>query len=185
MIFTDTGTMKNGKSKKGAQKTSLERRYQRASCDFPADFVWGTINHNARIKVLSIGGCFLAGDVIVPPQEEVELSFNMGPGSKRVKCRGKVVWISEKGVPVSGDEKYKGFAVEFKRMYPEDRAIIDDYVKKQNRIFKTINHELNKSKPDKALIKELFARVYPEDSTHLNHIKKVVREELRYFRLRR
>lgn len=166
-------------------KRSAERRYQRASCDFPAEFTWGTITHQAEVRVISIGGCFLSTPVLVPVEEELDSEFRLSPNDAPIHCRGKVVWLSKRGIRTRGDRMARGFALEFMRIYPEDRARIDEYVRVQNRLFKAIEHELEKKHPDKAMVKELFAKARPEESTHLNHIKKVCRQELRYFRLRK
>jgi len=167
------------------KKLTGERKYQRASCDFPGEMLWGTITHPARVEVISIGGCFLYTEALVPEGEEVDLIFTVEDDDMPIKCTGAVVWVTKEGIKVRENEKLPGFALEFKKIYPEYRARIDEYVKKQNRIFKTIDHELSKSKPDKSLVKELFSKARPNDSTHLNHIKKVCRQELRHFRLRR
>ena len=95
-----------------------------------------------------------------------------------------MAWITERGIRLRG-KRCRGFALEFKRIYPEQRARVDEFVKRKNRAFKSIDHELKKVRPDKDLIKELFKSIYPSESTHLNHIKAVCRDELRYFRLRK
>jgi hypothetical protein len=168
------------------EHAGAERRYQRASCEFPAQMSWGTISHRCTVMVISIGGCYVASNVLVPRGEDVEASILMAEGERPVVCIGTVVWVSKRGMKVRWDQqRSSGFAMEFKRIYPEDRARIDDYVRKQNRLYKTIDHELKKAKPDRELVKELFKRVRPGESTHTNHIRKVCREELRHFRLRR
>jgi len=165
-------------------KPGGERRYQRARCDFPAEFSWGTITNSARVLIISLGGAFLETEVFVPAGEEMEVSLSFDSESAPIVCRAAVVWVADPGVKVKGPKPRPGFAVEFMKIFPEHRALIDEYVRKQNRIFRAIHHELDKAKPDKALIKELFARVCPQDSTHLNHIKKVCKEEMKFFRLR-
>lgn len=163
----------------------LERRYQRASCNFPAEFVWGTVSHRAVAKIISIGGCYLASEVLVPNGEELELLLRIDLNSDPIRCLSRVAWVSENGIVTRGGRRYRGFALEFERIYPEERARIDEFVKKRTRVFRTIEHEMDKAHPDKGLIKELFATVCPGESTHMNHIRKACREELRHFRLRR
>ena len=162
----------------------LERRYQRATCDFPAEFSWGTITHPARVKVISIGGCFLETAVMVPPHAEMDVQLWMDAGSRPLHCLAKVVWVAERGIKIKGPKLHPGFALEFQKMYPEDRALLDEYVRRQLRIFRAIGHELEKAHLDRALIKDLFQRVCPHDSTNLAHVRKVCAEELRFFRLR-
>ncbi|HUT54058.1 MAG TPA: PilZ domain-containing protein [bacterium] len=169
---------------KGKKLNSLERRYQRASCDFPSEFTWGTVTHRGAAKVISLGGCYLATEVIVPCFEEVELTFAMDPQAPPLRCHGKVVWLSEQGIKVRTGRRERGFALEFKRIYPEDRARVDEYVKRQTRLFRAIEHEFKKARPDKDLIKDVFGLACPGESTHLGHIHKRCREETRYFRLR-
>ena len=166
------------------KKAALERRYQRVTCDFPAEFSWGTISHPGRVRVLGIGGCFLETQVMVPAGEEIELRFQLDPALPPVTGQGKIAWISERGISITGAGLHRGFALEFQRIFPEDRAAIDEFVRKKTRVFRAVCHELGKHKPDPGLIKELFASICPDESTHLSHIKRVCREELRYFRLR-
>jgi len=170
------------KRKKGPQ---AERRYQRASCDFPAEFAWGAVTHPARVMVIGIGGCFLFTHALAPPGEEVDLSFEMDSEEEKISCRGVVAWVADEGIDARGLKKLDGFAVEFLRIFPEDRERIDEYVRTQVRLFKAMDHELKKKEPDRALVKELFARARPFESTHLNHIRKTVKDEMRYFRLRK
>ncbi|MFO8057529.1 MAG: PilZ domain-containing protein [bacterium] len=168
--------------KKGTASGKL-RRYQRTSCDIPAEFHWGTIYHSARIKVLSIGGCFLATDVKIPLEEKVHLSFRLKPEDAPVTCECKVVWITRRGIKVRGEKACQGFALEFEKIYPEDRSRIDELVRGNIRTIKAIEHELDKKNPDKKMIKELFQTLRPGESTHLSHIKKTCREEKRFYRL--
>jgi len=170
---------------RSTKRSMLERRYQRASCDFEAEFGWGTLNYAARIGMVGIGGCFVVSDALVPVDEEVDLALTIDPELAPLQTRAKVVWLSSGRPPFPGKIFGKGFAVEFERIFPEDRARIDEYVRKRIRVYKAIDHEMKKAKPDKELIKELFAGVRPDDSTHLNHIKKVCGNELKLFRLRR
>lgn len=169
----------------GKKSTCDERKFQRASCDCPARFDWGTISNQARIMIISIGGCFLSTETLVPEGEEVELEFKFGDDAKTIECHCRVAWVAKKGIKTRQVGRQHGFALEFLRIYPEDRGLIDEYVTKQNRLFKSIEHELKKKKPDKEQVKDWFASVRPGESTHLNHIKKVCREELLYFRLRK
>lgn len=160
-----------------------ERRYQRATCDFPAEFTWGTISHQARVVVISIGGTFLDSEVKIPLEQELTLTFTINPAEPPISCQGKVVWLADKGILVWGKTLHRGFAVEFMKMFPEDRARIDEYVRERIRIFRAIDHELCKQRPDKVLVKELFQQVRPGESTHLGHIKKACCEEKRHYRL--
>jgi Tfp pilus assembly protein PilZ len=171
-------------TKQGKKHYSLERRYQRASCAFPAEFTWGTVTHRAETKVVSLGGCYLATEVIVPCGEEVELVLTMDPEAPLLHCHGRVVWLSERGIKVRNGKRERGFAVEFKRIYPEDRARVDEYVKRQTRLFRAIEHEFNKAHPDKGLVKDLFSLACPGESSNIGHVRKRCREEARYFRLR-
>jgi len=165
--------------------SSVERRYQRASCAFPAEFTWGSITHHGEILVISLGGCFLGAEAIVPPEEELDVAFRPDPEADPARCRARVVWTAARGVKIRCNRRARGFALEFLRIYPEDRARIDEYVKRQTRLFRSIEHELKKRAPDTALIKELFQRACPGESTHLSHVRKVCREEIRHFRLRK
>ncbi len=164
---------------------SGERRFQRASCCFPGTFNWGTVSHPATIMIIGLGGGFVSSEVQVPEGCDVSLSFEMDPEREPVRARGKVAWLTRKGIRIRDMPRRQGFAVEFTRIFPEHKARIDEYVKNQNRLFKAIDHEMKKKKPDKKLIKKLFSQARPGESTHLNHIKKVTKDELRHFRLRK
>lgn len=169
----------------GKISTCDERRFQRASCEYPARFTWGTITNQARVMIISIGGCFISTETLVPAGEEIDLEFKFGDDAKTVDCHCRVAWVAKKGIKTRQGGRQHGFALNFLRIFPEDRALIDEYVKKQNRLFKCIEHELKKKRPDKEQIKDWFGQSRPGESTHLNHIKKVCREELLYFRLRK
>jgi hypothetical protein len=167
-----------------ARSLGVERKHQRASCDCPAEFTWGTINHPATVVIVGMGGCFVHAEVMVPKGEELELRFCMEPSPEPIRCRAQVVWIAARGIRVRG-QTCRGFAVEFLRIYPEDRSRVDEYVKRQTRVFRAIGRELEKPAPNTELVKDLFSRVRPGDSLHMNHIRGVSMDELRYFRLRR
>jgi hypothetical protein len=170
-----------GRTKK---RLPAERRYQRATCNFGAEFSWGTITHAAQVRIISMGGCFLETPVLVPSGSEIEAMIGISEGEPPIRSRAKVVWVADKRAPVIGRERVPGFALEFIQMFPEDRARLEDYVRRRNRIFHAILHELDKTKPDRPLVNDLFLRVCPNESTHLNHIRKVCFEELKHSRLR-
>jgi Tfp pilus assembly protein PilZ len=161
-----------------------ERRYQRATCDFSANFQWHGRCHEARARVISIGGCFLETTVMPEVGAELDFTLQLDPDHEAIHSRAKVAWVAPAGIRIKGPHLHPGFALEFHRIFPEDRARVDDYVRRQTRLFRAIGHELDKAKPDLALVKDLFHQVCPRESTHLNHIRKVCREELRFFRLR-
>mgnify|MGYP000026492172 CR=1 FL=1 len=167
-----------------AAKGAVERRHQRASCDAPAEFSWGTITHPATVMVVSMGGCFLRTGVFVPLGEELELTFCLESGPDPIRCRAKVVWLAGRGIRIRG-QTCRGFALEFMRIFPEDRSRIDEYVRRQTRVFRHLERELAKAHPDRELIKDLYSKVRPGDSLHLGHIRKICAEEIRYFRLRK
>jgi len=78
-----------------------------------------------------------------------------------------------------------GFGVEFDQLTQEDREVIDSFVRRKLRILRGIAYELRHSPRNVPRIKSLFSEIHPDESQHLNHIRKVVSEELRYFRLRK
>ena len=164
---------------------SNERRYQRASCALPAEFDWGTISNQALVRVIGIGGAFISTNALVPLDERLDLNFRLAEKTRPIQCRCRVAWLTGRGIEIRGEKHIKGFAVEFTRIYPEDRQLIDEYVRDKIRVYKAISHELKKKRPDKALVKELFGQVRPGESTHLNHIKKACREEAKFYRLRK
>lgn len=164
--------------------TASERRHQRASCDCPAEFSWGTITHPATVVIVGMGGCYLRTSAVVPNGEIIDLTFCLEGAPEPIRCQSKVVWLSERGVRVRGQAS-RGFALEFQRIFPEDRARIDEYVKRTNRVFRAIEREFEKNTPDRELIKDLYAKVRPGDSLNMRHIRHVTDEELKYFRLRK
>ena len=131
-----------------------------------------------------MGGCFLCTGVIIPIGQQLDLTFCLESGPVPIRCRAKVVWHDGRGIKVRG-ETCRGFALEFMRIYPEDRSRIDEYVRRQTRIFRAIDRELSKTYPDRELVNDLYSRVRPGDSLHLKHIRRICSEELRYFRLRK
>lgn len=162
-----------------------ERRYQRSSAAFPAQFTWGSLTQQGEVVMIGLGGCFMAAEVIVPVGEELEVVIFLEPMSP-IRGRARVAWITgRKGFRLGGQKSKRGFALEFLKIFPEDRARIEDYVKRQTRLFRAMDHELKKQKPDYHVVKQLFAAACPGESSHLNHIRKVCREEVKLYRLRK
>jgi len=69
---------------------ALERRHQRAACEFPAEFSWGTVTHRALVKTIGMGGCFLATEAIIPEGEELDLAIRQTRPPSR--CNAGARW---------------------------------------------------------------------------------------------
>ncbi len=162
-----------------------ERRFQRSGCDLPAYYSVQGSWKPARIITISAGGAFLAcKPEKIQKDKIIEVQFQIN--DKTISALGRVVWINPRKMKNRTGFPYPpGFAVEFERISAEERAEIDQFVKKNLRILRTIAYELTQPNPDREKIKELFLKLRPEDSLHLNHIKKVVKYELRHFRIRK
>jgi hypothetical protein len=163
-----------------------ERRFQRAPCSFPVRFFFGDTSSTAEAKSLSMGGGYFASKHRPPPGTEISFIIELSE-KQRVRGKGMVVWNSDinNAVLKGGRKAPLGFAVEFKSLGKHDRHLIDSFVKRRLRIVRSIAYELNQADRDTRKIKGLFSEIHPDQSLHLNHIRKVVREELRYFRIRK
>ena len=162
-----------------------ERRYQRAEADLNARFYHKGKWYPAKIITISAGGGFLAcRPPAIARDDLVELALEL-EGCK-VNAISRVVWVNHRKLKNKDGYPYPpGFAVEFEKIFGEMRAQIDNFVKESLRTLRALVHELAEPKPDREMISRLFLSLRPGDSTHLNHIQKTVREEFRYFRLRK
>lgn len=162
-----------------------ERKFQRASCRLSARFrVAGQPSRRAEILTVSIGGAFLATPR--PPATGSLLQVEFVLDSHRFSLPGRVAWNSREN-PSYRDRSGRraGFAVEFESLGPQDRELLDRYVRHRNRAFRLLAFELDRPDPDPALIRAIFRQLCPGESTHIRHIRRLVRHELRHFRLRK
>ena len=161
-----------------------ERRFQRASCDLPARYIYEGRAHYARIITISAGGAYLACNPRKTGLNRVlELEFELE--GELINAIGRLVWIN-RGLRnhLRGSLSPPGFAVEYERLNNEARAKIDSFVKRSLRILRALSFELSQSELNRERISHLFLVLRPGDSVHLNHIRKVVKQELRHYRLR-
>ena len=159
-----------------------ERRYQRTGCDLDAQFLYRDKWRPAKLITLSGGGAFVACSPRLKPNQVIFLEFGLEGGE--VAAISRVVWHTGH----NGDRHRiypPGFAVEFESMDSRDRALVNRFVIKSLRILRALIHELDQLEPDLDQIRSLFLIYRPEDSLRINHIRKVVREEYRHFRLRK
>lgn len=164
---------------------SKERRFQRTGCDLPARYIYEGRAHYARITTISAGGAYLACN---PREVELnrvlELEFELD--GELINAISRLVWIN-RGLRnhLGGGLYAPGFAVEYERLSAEARAKIDAFVKRSLRILRALSFELSQRELDREKISHLFLSLRPGDSLHLNHIRKVVKQELRHYRLRK
>jgi hypothetical protein len=172
-------------SKQAGTSSVKERKYQRASCRFAT-----VIHHHgqdipAQMNTVGLGGCYLTTPFSPMMGEKLDLDIFFDPDKPPLPCIARVVWNREQ-IPPELKKKYpKGFAVEFFRMDPEHKELIDMYVRRMVRVIRNLVHELESEKPDIARIKSQFHEICPKESTHLSHIRKVINEEMKHFRLRK
>lgn len=165
---------------------SPERRFQRAPCSFPGAVSWQGKSSPVEVVSLSIGGAYFVCSTQVPAGGEVSFAVRMSDQCL-IRGRGRVIWnsIHNRAVRRSRLKLPVGFGVEFDQLTQEDREVIDSFVRRKLRILRGIAYELRHSPRNVPRIKSLFSEIHPDESQHLNHIRKVVSEELRYFRLRK
>lgn len=173
-------------SNKFQEGWNKERRFQRAGCSIPAEAYYDQESFSVQIKTIGGGGAFLQSSKFLSENSVIELKFQL-PDGREINALARIVWTN---TPINQDrnlvkEYSVGFAVEFERISNEDRAAIDLYVRFILRTLRAIAYELKNSPVDKEKVRELFKKIKPDDSLHLNHIKKVVQKELRYFRLKK
>ncbi len=163
-----------------------ERRFQRAPCSFPGTYACGGKTSPVRVTTLSIGGGFFACRTRPPSGSDFAFAIRLSD-QYLIRGRGMVIWNSsrKKSIPGIKEKLPPGFGVEFTELREEDREVIDSFVRRKLHILRHIAHELKQDPRDSVKIKSLFSEIHPDHSQHINHIRKVVTEELRYFRLRR
>lgn len=166
-------------------KTAPERQYQRASCACPGRFqADGQAARKVKIITLSIGGVFIADPRPAAAGQDGKLEFLLE--ARRIRGRGRVVWNSRDNPDYrNGTKRRAGFALAFDDLAPADREAIDRYVRHRTRAFRVLALELEREDPDPALIRAIFRQLCPAESSHIRHIRKIVREEMRHFRLRK
>lgn len=162
-----------------------ERRYQRAECDLNGRYFHRDRWYPAKVITIGAGGAFVAGRYHkIKTDDLVHLVFDLE--GKSISTISRVVWPNPKKLKNRTGFPYPpGFAVEFEKISGDSRADIDQFVKKSLRILRALVHELARLEPDRERISRLFLDMRPGDSTHLNHIRKIVKQEFRLFRLRK
>lgn len=167
-------------------KESPERRFQRAPCSFPCAFSLLGNSSPAEVISLSIGGAYFACQARPSVNSEVTFAIRMSDHCL-IRGKGKVIWSvgKKKKIQKADIRLQPGFGVEFDQLSREDHEVIDAFVRRKLRILRSISHELNYKPRNVDKIKSLFSEIHPDESQHLNHIKKVVNQELRFFRLRK
>lgn len=163
---------------------SKERRYQRAGCDLSARFLHQDKWRKARIITLSGGGAFLGCKHRVQKNQVIYLEFEME--SHSISAISRVVWNSDRKRKNSDRWIYPpGFAVEFESMEGKERALVNHFVIRSLRVLRALKYELKQPALDRDQIRSLFLSLRPGDSLNLNHIRKIVQQEFRHFRLRK
>ncbi len=161
-----------------------ERRYQRTGCDLVARFLYQDRWRKARTTTLSGGGAFLACPVRVLPDQVIWVEIELE--GYHVSAISRVVWNSRKKRIIGKTKSYPpGFAVEFENMDGKNRLLVSRFVIKSLRMLRMLTHELEQPAPDRDKIRSLFISYRPGDSINLNHIRKIVKQEFRHYRLRR
>jgi len=162
---------------------SKERRYQRVGCDLSARFFYRDRWHKAKLTTLSAGGAFVACAFQIKTDQVIWVEFEVEGAS--VSALSRVVWNTGTGRGEHQKLNPRGFAVEFESMETRDRVWVNRFVVRSLRILRALNYELNQPEPDEDKIRNLFLSLRPGDSLRINHIRKVVQDEFRHFRLRK
>lgn len=162
-----------------------ERRFQRASCRSPASFrLPGQPAQAALITIVSLGGVFV--NIARPPARGAVLQLDFILDSRRIRARGRVAWNSRDNPAYRRRPHARaGFAAEFEELAPQDREAVDRYVRHRVRAFRLLAFELQRADLDPDLVRAIFRQLCPAESSHLRHIRKIVQQELRHFRLRK
>ena len=81
---------------------------------------------------ISDGGIFVATYSLQPIGTSVELSFGL-PGGFSVNARGNVRWIRD--IFDVDDQSYPGMGISFDELSTEDKALIEQFMRKRSPIF--------------------------------------------------
>lgn len=162
-----------------------ERKFQRCECDLNARYCLAGKWRGAKVITISAGGVFLACHPLkIVPNDLVDLVIELE--GQVLPSISRVVWVNARKSKGRTEFPYPpGFAAAFEKIDSTARAEIDHFVKRSLRALRALVHELEAENPDREKINHLFLQVRPNDSIRLNHIRKTVREEIRYFRLRK
>ena len=162
-----------------------ERRFQRSESDLEAEYFFRGKWHPAKTITISAGGAYLACRAHkIRENDLIDLVIVLE--GLTIITISRVVWVNPLKMKTNQGFPYPpGFAVEFEKISGEMRAAIDQYVKKSLRTLRALVYELNLPVSDREKIIRLFISLRPGDSTRLNHIRKVVKQEFRHFRLRK
>jgi hypothetical protein len=163
-----------------------ERRFQRAPCSFPGAVSWHGNSSQVKVISLSIGGAYFACSTQPPAGGELSFAIRMSDQCL-IQGRGRVIWnsVHNRAFRRGKLRLPAGFGIEFDQLTQEDHEVIDSFVRRKLRILRGIAYELRHTPRNVSRIKSLFSEIHPDESQHLNHIRKVVSEELRYFRIRK
>lgn len=162
-----------------------ERRYQRSECDLSVKYYFHGKWHPGKAITISAGGAYLACRAPkLKGNDLIDLVLLLE--GLTIPTISRVVWANPQKMKNNEGFPYPpGFAVEYEKIPGELRAEIDQFVKKSLRTLKTLVYELKLPDTDREKISRLFLELRPGDSTRLNHIRKVVKQEFRHFRLRK
>jgi hypothetical protein len=179
------GKQKQQPESKVKEGWAKERRFQRSESDLEAEYYFRGKWHPAKTITISAGGAYLACRAPkIRDNDLIDLVFILE--GMTIITISRVVWVNSKKMrPNQGFPYPPGFAIEFEKITGEMRAAVDQYVKKSLRTLKTLVYELSLPIADREKIIRLFISLRPGDSTRLNHIRKIVKQEFRHFRLRK
>ena len=162
-----------------------ERKSQRASCRAAASFrLPGQRATAALITTVSLGGAFVKSPR--PPARGTVLLLEFALDAHRIRTRGRVVWNSRDNPAYRRrPHAQAGFGAEFEDLSSQDHEFLDRYVRHRMRAFRLLAFELERQDLDPDLVRAIFRQLCPAESSHLRHIRKIVQQELRHFRLRK
>jgi CheY-like chemotaxis protein len=69
------------------------RKYERITCSLPVSYSYGSIARDALLSHLSLGGCFLVTEEVIPVESTIEVSIHLPTSPHPHRIAGRVVWL--------------------------------------------------------------------------------------------
>ena len=104
------------------------RKEERVSAKIKISFKKANDFVKAYIANLGSGGLFISTEKFLPVGSLLNLEFNLPDSDKVILTQGKVAWTRPKNN--SAQKIPPGMGIEFIKMSPEDRQVLDDYLEK-------------------------------------------------------
>jgi response regulator RpfG family c-di-GMP phosphodiesterase len=69
------------------------RKHQRVTCNLPVSYSYGSLAREALLSHLSLGGCFLVTEEVIPVESTIEVNLHLPTTHHLHRIAGRVVWL--------------------------------------------------------------------------------------------